>query len=45
MELSLQSDSVLANSTGPSIFDRYNRDIDMIVKLYEVIEPFGTKYL
>jgi hypothetical protein len=32
----LQSNSVITNSMGPSIFARYNRDIVITVKLYVV---------
>ncbi len=39
----IQSNSVITNSTGPSIFVRYNRDIVITVKLYVVKSPFGTK--
>jgi hypothetical protein len=39
----LQSNSVITNSTGPSIFVRYNRDIVITVKLYVVKSPHGTK--
>jgi hypothetical protein len=39
----VQSNSVITNSTGPSIFVRYNRDIVITVKLYVVKSPFGTE--
>ncbi len=39
----IQSNSVITNSTGPSIFVRYNRDIVINVKLYVVKSPIGTK--
>ena len=32
----LQSNSVITNSTGPSIFVRYNRDFVITVKVYVV---------
>jgi hypothetical protein len=35
----LQSNSVITNSTGPSIFVRYNRDIVITVKLHVVKSP------
>ncbi len=34
--LDLQSNSVVTNSTGPSVFDRYIRDIVITVKVYVV---------
>jgi hypothetical protein len=39
----IQSNSVITNSTEPSIFVRYSRDIVISMKLYVVKEPFGTK--
>ena len=35
-KLKLQSNSVITNSMGPSIFVRYNRDIVITVKVYAV---------
>jgi hypothetical protein len=42
---SIQSNSVITNSTGPSLFVRYNRDVVVTVKLYVVKSPFGTQNL
>jgi hypothetical protein len=41
--ITLQSNSVITNFTGLSIFGRYNRDIVKTVKLYVVKLPFGTE--
>ena len=39
----IQSNSVITNSMGPSIYVRYNRDIVITVKVYAVKCSFGTK--
>ena len=39
----IQSNSVITNSTGPSVFVRYNRDFVITVKIYVVEKLLGTK--